>query len=130
VRGESYTEQTDFNIPNQTEDTETSISSDSDSVIYEPSSGTDEKEGEEDITETEFTLDQTGVIRIYAAISGADDLTQIYGYVVDPAGDTYTMSTAGESIEITFDAIESGKYTIQLYNLGTATAEISVNYVD
>lgn len=139
VNGNSYDENTDFNVPNPDSENDTSNESAntdtqaSSSIANKNNEGnleSDGKEGEEDRTESEFNIDQTGNVRVYASLSNVSDSSQVYGYVIDPDGEVYTMSSAGDCLQITFNALKKGNYTIQIYNLGGGSAEISVNYVD
>lgn len=127
VKGENYDENTNFNVPN--EETTANTGNDSNNFLneYETSTSLDYEpaEIEEDISQTTFELTQTGIINVQASIAGENNNT-ITSVVYSPSGTRYVMSSIGSSYEVTFEATETGIYTIEIYNLGEAQADINV----
>lgn len=132
VNGTSYSENDDFNIPNETDDNTTSqTNTQEDSVVFEPSES--ETEGDPDIgeaTESVFTLQEDGVVQIYVKLNDTENPDAVSGVILGPNNERYVMNNAGSSLELTFDAPEIGDYTIQLYGLTTGSADINVNYIN
>lgn len=132
VNGTSYSENDDFNIPNETDENTTSqTGTQEDSVVSEPSES--EAEGDPDIgeaTESVFTLQEDGVVQIYVKLNDTENPDAVSGIILGPNNERYVMNNAGSSLELTFDAPEIGDYTIQLYGLTTGSADINVNYIN
>ena len=132
VNGKSYSENDDFNIPNENpEDVSTQPVSQEASVVYE--SGETQTEGDEDIgeaLESVFTLTEDGVVQIYVRLVDTEDPGSVTGVIIGPNNERYVMNNAGSSLELVLDAAVIGEYTIQLYGLTTGSAEINVNYIN
>ena len=140
VAGDSYDENTNFNIPNETEEgssasssSSTSSSGSSDSSYtgsnFSSTSDYEPPDTQSDLSQSMFTLDQTGVVTVKANVSGTPSAS-VTGYIVSPSQKRYAMSKTGESLEITFEVSDTGDYMIELYNLGDATADINVSYIE
>lgn len=132
VNGTSYSENDDFNIPNEaSDDVSNQPVTQGPSVVYE--SAETETEGDEDIgeaVESVFTLTEDGVVQIYVRLVDTADPSAVTGVIIGPNDERYVMNNAGSSLELVLDAAEIGEYTIQLYGLATGSAEINVNYIN
>ncbi len=123
----SYDENTNFNIPNETSAEESSSGNNSEnnynSSQYEPA------ESQVDVSQSMFSLDQPGMVTVYANITGTP-AGAVTGSIISPSQKRYVMSKTGNSLEITFEIDNTGDYIVELYNLGSATADISVSYIE
>ena len=130
VKGSEFDENTNFNEPNVTDSESDSTSPDSDypSDTIAPSLPSYEPaESEVDLTEYSFELSETGFVTVYANITGTSE-SEITVVVLSPSGNRYVMSKVGSSFETTFEVSEIGTYTMQFYNLGSASADVNITY--
>lgn len=136
VNGDKYTSETDFNVPNETEDAENNeVMSDTEDPNYESTEAEGETTGSDsetsdDISKTTFTLEESGIIRVSATFGVIDNGSQVTGIIVTPSGEKYAMTNTGGVVELTFDAAETGDYTVLLYDLGGASAEVTADYAN
>lgn len=135
VNGDNYTNNTDFNIPNETEDEQnTGDQSSGEYPYYESTEDSDTEENDSetsnDVAQTEFSISEAGIIKVSAVFGTIDNGDQVTGIITTPSGEKYAMTNTGGVVELTFNATETGTYTISLYDLGSASAEITADYVN
>lgn len=124
VNGNSYDENTDFNIPNIKEDlngVSTQVGSNNNFETI-----TAEKEDDIDIKTKVFSVDKTGQKTIIVKVDAQGDMSKIEGYLISPSGKRYKMEKKDRQFEISIDIKNLGEYTIEFLNLGNATAEVNI----
>ena len=132
INGDTYDENTDFNVPNITEeknDLSTQIGNNSgngsNNVQIEASTESTEEEII-DIKSKTFALDEEKIVTIIAEVDETGDMSKIKGYIVSPSGERYEMNIINHQMEITIDVVELGEYTIEFVNLGDATVNVNI----
>lgn len=143
VRGNEYIEgQTDFNEPNENNESKGEAVIDS----INNNNGVEDKNTEyqnnkpveydapdldiedmQDYEESIFTLSETGIVEVTAKITNCDNPDLITGIVVDPTGEYYLMDNNGNILNVEFEATITGDYSIQLYDMNGAKANIDVS---
>lgn len=117
VNDVEYSENTNFNIPNEVLD-------DGNNNFSTTTNG--DFISTDNISVSTFTIETKGEKRVVATISGNINSDEIEGYVVDPEGDRYEMDYKAGKLEVNFEAENSGEYTIEIINLNNAEVTVKI----